>query len=61
MVVKGSDLVLTKALDKESVDGPSSFAVNVRCRRKRKQQSVVNKQRLPDISLKGIYAIYLHE
>ena len=60
VAVQGSDLILTKALDKENVDGPSSFAVNVRCRRKKLQKHALGNQRRNDASLKGniLYNIY---
>ena len=51
--VIGSDLVLTNALDKEGLDGPTSFAVNVRCRRKKLRKTASVLERRPDASLKG--------
>ena len=50
-MIKNSDLVLKRQLDKEGVDGPTSFAVNIRCRRKQKNPDHL--QRRPDTSLKG--------
>lgn len=51
--VVGSDLVLTNTLDKEGLDGPSSFAVNVRCRRKKLRKTAAVLARQPDLALKG--------
>jgi hypothetical protein len=51
--VRGSDLVLTRSLDKEGANGPSSFAVNVRCRRKQLRKSAISNRRRPDVALKG--------
>ena len=53
VAVSGSDLVLTRALDKEGVNGPSSFAVNVRCRRRKMRKSAISNERRPDVALKG--------
>ena len=59
--VKGSDLVLTGALDKEGLDGPSSFAVNVRCRRRKLRKTAAILERRPDVSLKGKYSKILQK